>query len=348
MPAYRLECVTRAGGPLGELSDAVLEKVRWELNGPGTIDYNLKQTSPQITLPQEHINEVQVWIEEVDANKPMHWGFHHKTRESPRGANFSCPGLLQYFNHRYVLNATLTYTSIDQLSIATALVAEMQNTADKDFNIAIGSFAASGVLRSREYKREEHPNALDLLQEFPNLADASGNPTGFDFDIVLSGTQRFFTPYYPRKGSTLVKPILEYGKNVTDFDLDRDGDDHANRVYATGGTNGDVKFENNYTDAASVATYKEWQAVKSNGSEKDVAVLLLRAQQEVAERKVPTVIPRVTAVEVPDQLLGVIQTGDFIPVQIDCGRTQIASNYRIRAIDWLPGPGNLTLELAKR
>lgn len=345
---YRLEAVTRAGLPLGQLTDATLDHARWELNQPGEIVYDLKQSSPQIAIPQENINEVQLWVDSVDPNKPLQWGFHYKTREGPRGCNFTCPGLLQYMNHRFVLNATLTYTTIDQLQIGASIVQAMQDTADKDFNIGIGSYVASGVNRSREYKREEHQNALDILTEFPNLTDAAGVQTGFDYDIVLSGTTRLWTPYYPRKGTIRTQPILEWGKNVTDFDVDRDGGEMANRVYATGGSNGDVKFENNYTDAASVATYKEWQGVKGFGSEKDVAVLLLRAQNEVADRKVPVISPRVTAVEIPDLLLGVLQTGDFIPVQIDCGRTQVAATYRIRAIEWKPGPGNLTLELAIR
>jgi|SRR6478736_193390 len=340
---YRLEVVSRTGVSQADtLKNAVLKKARWELNNPGSISYTMNQNDPQVVAPLMHKNEVQLWVN----NSLMHWAFHRSTKNNPRTVDFECPGLLEYFNARFILNATQTYTSIEQMQIAGAVVQAAQTPVARDWGIVLGSYTPSGVIRSREYKRDEHKNVLEILQEFQTVADAAGNPTGFDIDVIFDGTGlRQFKMYYPRRGTTRSNLLMEYGVNVTDYGTTEDAGDMANRVYATGGANGDIKFENNATNSASVAEFGQWEDIVSISGENDVNMLLQRAQKETSERGTVKKDVTLTAIEVPDRLLlGVVQPGDTLPVSIHNGRDQFEGNYRIKAVEWLPGPGNMKLE----
>jgi len=343
---YRLECVNRDGTQIGGLDDAVLTKVNWTLNAPGSISYSLSQNSKFVNLPQENKNEVQLWI----GDDLMHWCFHHKSSENSQVVTFDCPSLLQYFNFRFILNTSLEYDDYDQFLIGASIITDMQALTGQSWNISIAPYDNSGVVRSRKYDILDHQNALDMLNEFPTLTDAAGNHTGFDFDIDVTTIpgKRDWTMYYPYKGTTHPNLVLEYGRNVTDYTVNTDGSSMGNNCYMTGGSNGDIKFENHYKDSVSIGNplagdYGEWQAVKSKSGENDVGVLLELAQGFVTTHNKPVKSVSLTSIEVPDELLGVVGTGDTVRVQIDKGRTQIDDDYRINTIDWLPGPGNLKL-----
>lgn len=347
---YRLECVNRDGSAVAGLEDAVLTSARWDLNGPGSIKYTMPQHSRYNRFPIENKNEVQLWV----GTDLLHWCFHHKTTESPQNIQFECPGLLQYFDFRFILNTSLEYDDTEQLTIAAAIVEAMQSLPGQDWNISIGSYDASGTIRSRRYNILDHQNALTMLGEFPDLTDAEGNPTGFDFDIDIQTIpgERQFAMYFPTKGVVHQKLKLEWGRNITDFTVKRDGSSMANNVYYTGGSNGEIKFENHFKDSDSIGDplggdYGEWQAVKAQTGENDVNVLLELAQSYVYKHNTPKITAQVTAIEVPDTLLNVVQTGDWLNVQINHGRTQVNESYRVQTIEWLPGPGNLKIGFAE-
>lgn len=343
IPEYRLEVTNRYGvNQADTLTGAVLNKVRWELNAPGSLSYTMLQRDPQVAAPLLNINEVQLWIN----NSIEWWGFHSTCKNGPRQVQFECPGLMEYLNARFILNASQTYTSIEQMQIAGAVLQAAQTPSARDWNILLGSYTPSGVTRSRDYKREEHKNVLEILQDFQKSADAAGNPTGFDIDVWFDGTgRREFRMYYPTRGTVRTNLLMEYGANVTDYSTTEDGGDMANRVYMTGGASGDVKFEQNATNSASVTTYGQWEDIVADSGEKDINTLLYKAQKEVAERGVIKKSVELTAIEVPDRLLlGVVKVGDTLPVSIHNGRDDFEGNYRIKAIDWMPGPGNMKLE----
>jgi hypothetical protein len=326
------------------MADAVLQSATWVLNEPGSINYSFSPISKASAYPKENINEVQLWIDDQWA----HQAIHMKRQSKPNESSLNCPGLLEYFNYRYILNGSLLYPTTEQMTIAADLIYKAQHIgAGQDWNILVDTYVASGLARSLNYPRDQHQNFLSVLKQFNTYADSVGNPTGFDFDIVWkSDTHRYFKMYYPRKGIVQFNTVLEWGKNITNYVINTDGTQMANRVYVTGGSNGDIKYENNYQDDPSRATYGEWQGVKSAGSEVDVTVLYALAARQVAQRKAPLVLPDLTVVEVPDALLGVVSTGDIVRCMIDNGSDQINGSYRIIEITWKPGPGNLQLKLA--
>jgi hypothetical protein len=146
-----LQCVQRDGTLIAPLPDAVLDHVTWELNGPGEIVYSLPQTSPRITVPKENLNEIQVFAD----RKLLHWGLHYNTQEQPHQATFTCPGLLQYYVHRFVTNTSLefankvnpvdtaTWLPIEQLDIGAGIIA----AKSAGLNIGVADYEPSGINR---------------------------------------------------------------------------------------------------------------------------------------------------------------------------------------------------------
>lgn len=338
MPRPALFLQRRDGTTVAELAKAQLDDVEWVLNQPGTLNFSMSQTDAKVSLPALVKHEIQLRIDD----EPLWQGPIWRCKGNSQKVTFGCDGLLSYFERRYVTNTSLQYTSIDQFAIAFALLEYAQVGANKDLRIAGAAVANSGVVRSREYKREDHEQIFDLLQEFPGLTRAdTGAKSGFDFDI--DPVTRAFTPYHPQKGVRRGNLVLEYGRNVTDYDVEEDGVNLTNRAYATGGSNGEVKFEENYLDAASAAEYGEMQAIISKGDEKDVTVLEQHAADYVRTHKVPIVNPSLSAVSVPVNLLGAIDTGDTMPVKIVKGRHNIAGDFRVGSIKWKVRPNTLDL-----
>jgi hypothetical protein len=329
------------------MRDAVLEEVRWELNDAGTLKYSLFQDSKNIAYPQLHVNEVQLWVDD----RLLGWYFHEDEDGSPDKVTFDCTDLMGYLQYRFITNTSIDFdTATEQMQIAAYLVQKMQDgNPYQDFNLRVYPYAPSGVPRLRRYERSEHKNALELLKEFPTLADAYGNHTGFDIgmDYTSQPGNRLWRPYYPYKGQYKNQVILEWGVNLVDFSVKRQGKKHANRIYGTGGTNGDIKFEENRSIEASQGYYGEFQDVVSYGDEKDIDALIERINRDLSVRKDPVETVELRSVDTDHvELLKVLEVGDWVPVRINRGRTQVASFQRIQTISWKPGKNNLTIGFA--
>jgi hypothetical protein len=339
LPDYRIMVVDRNGFPKVELDLAYVDHVTWELNAPGEMVFKNPIIDPKVaTYPRLLIDEVQLWVDD----ELSWWGVPWREAQDVQNVEFTCHGLLSYFTKRFITYTSLLYTSLEQLTIAANLVSHGQTGANMPLFIDIDSYTPSGHVRSRDYKREDHANILDLLNEFPTLDD------GFDFEIEVDGTgNRVWTPYYPVKGYYKPNLVLEWGRNINNYSVNGDAVDLATQVYVTGGTAGDVKFEQNHEDEDASAIYGRMQAIVADGSQNDVGWLLERAEKEVDTRKEPAEIPEVTAVNVPIQLLGVVKTGDVVPLRIRNGRTQVSGDYRVVKITWKVDPNTLEFVLNK-
>lgn len=287
-------------------------------------------------LPRSGLDEIQIW----EDDQLIFWGVPWTVRGDHQTTVIECEGLLSYFYKRFVTNTSLEYTSLDQFTIGWNLLSYAQTGANKSFGITAGAFLPSGKVRSRRYERDEHANIYDLLQEFPTLDD------GFDFEIVTTGSGlREFWPYYPRKGSSKPELALHWGRNIRGYTFNEDTREMANHVYATGGSSGDVKFENNYQDATAAAKYGVYEAVISAGSYLDVGWLLERAVEEVDKRKAPIKIPELTVGRTPVDLLFLLHTGDTVPVRLTHGRTALKGDYRVVGKTWTPEDDSIKLTL---
>lgn len=294
-------------------------------------------STPTIYYPRGSIDEIQIW----DSDILMWWGLLETLRMNKQTLTATCAGLLAYMFKRFVTNTSLTYTSIDQFTIAWNLFLFAQTGTDRDFNIDNATYAPSGKIRSRDYPRDEHANLFDLLQEFPKLE------LGFDFDIDIYGDgRREFHPYYPRKGTFKGAFPFEWGVNIDDFEGIEDFVEQANKAYVTGGTSGDVKFEANYRDNTAAARDGEMEKIISEGSQNDVNELSEIAQKEVNASKDPVKLPTITTpARFPTDLLMNVFTGDTIRVGIDHGRAQFQGNLRVRKKTWKPKEEKIAWEL---
>jgi hypothetical protein len=324
----------------GPIEGCTVSQITWELNGAGSASIAFHP----LALNARHVKllerEIQIWFDE----DLIWWGIPMRDGGDLTQVTIECDGLLAHFRDRIVDDATLLYTSIDQLNIAWNLIAYAQSEAtqaNRDFNISAAAFAPSGKIRSREYKRTEHGIIYDLLADFPALED------GFDHEIVTpTSGGRFWTPYYPRKGVThnnlklVIREDVE--KGVGSFTWQSDATMVGTHVYATGGSSGDVKFENNYEDATASARFGVRQRVVAEGSQSDVAWLLERATKEVSERNHISENPTVAVVPAPLEYFGTVHEGDWIPFYMDYGYYQLDANFRIGSVQWTPEALNLT------
>lgn len=346
MSDVKLLLTSRTGTFMGELPNASLSDPTWELNGPGGASVSINPLRAEAARIALNKTEIQIWIDDVY----RHCVVPRAVTGDSKKITFQCEGILGYLAYRFI-NDSLTYGSpgpppvyVDQFQIGWNLVSYAQTGTNRDLRIVSSAWAASGVGRLRKWDWFEHKEVLSELQSLTEVDN------GFDFDIVLFGDgRREWTPYYPNKGVRRAAMTLEWGRNVVDFSFNESGVNQGTKVYATGGSSGDVKFEQNYEDAALSAEFGVIEKIVSVSSELDTGRLHDRAVEEVNVNGRPAVLPDLTVRDIPATngqpavvVDGVLQTGDIMPVNINHGRCQMVGDYRITKIV-RKKPGQLVL-----
>lgn len=326
-------CNNRVGQPTWGLRDAVVQDITQTLNLPDSATFTVPQKGANVRYIDGIRREIQI-REEIEGglSEVAFQGTVANETGDKNTARFTCAGIDSLLSRRIVDRASLLFESVDQFYIASELVRLAQDQTfqgNRDFNIDFATVTGSGKIRSRKYNRTEHSDFLKLLSEFPTLKD------GFDYRLEITPDGgRFFTPYFPKKGSFKPNLGLQFtedgSRNITNFNYTRDWTKLATQVYCTGGSEGDVKFEENYEDVQSSAYWGAvLQSVISDGSQKDVAWLLDKATQTVLDRKQPIFQPTITTARAPRDYWRLVQVGDTIPVWIDWGRVLVVVSKRV-------------------
>lgn len=332
-----------------ELPGVTVDEVSWVLNQPGSASISVDPLSPDALLILLNEVELQIWMNE-----------HLRHYVVPRtlGGNlsqitFGCEGVLSWFHYATVTEVINNF-SIDQLGLAAELVQWAQEQLNGDRNIDIGAYAPSGVFRARPTNPDDFPNVFDLLQEFPTLQN------GFDFDVQLfDDGRREFWPYYPSRGQRKPQYALEldqrgrkYVKDLTNYK--EDGVSQATDVYATGGTvtvdnpdptpDSQLKVIGHFEDLGVNGSprYGRMTKVISEGQIIDVGWLDDRAEAEESLRGQPIVTADPV---VSEDLFGLIEPGDVLPMRVDYGRIQMMGDYRIMGITWRNSSKDLLLNM---
>lgn len=340
MPQIELWVVERDGSRIAPLPDANLESFSDVLNGSGEAKFNIDPLAKGASEIEGVAREIQIWFDDV----LVWWGVPWKFDGGATGnINVGCEQLPSLFTKRFVDRTSLLYTSIDQLSIGWNLLQYAQDEsveANRDFNISVAAFAASGVPRSRNYLRDEHKNILDLLKEF----DGRTLQNGFDWEIqTLGDGSRLWKPYYPRKGALKAKYGVEWKdggtRNLSDFSWSEDFVPLTTLAYVTGGTvttgGSSFKKEGKYEDVAASAYWGQMQSIVSQGTELDQTWLDNKARQAVDTGKNPVTTFGLTAARTLDMdMFGNVKVGDWIPAYVDRGRIQVEGNQRIYSMTW--------------
>lgn len=105
MAGYYVFVVAQDGTPYpgsgagGEIANATVNSVSWELNGPGAAEISLATTDPDaaLFLPGR---EVQIWLQ--GASAPIWWGPIVRPQSGLNETTWQCAGLLWYFGHRFL------------------------------------------------------------------------------------------------------------------------------------------------------------------------------------------------------------------------------------------------------
>jgi len=333
------------------LPEAKVSHVTDVLSDVPSASFSIPQVSPGASDIGGWDREIQIReiIEDEGVNEIVFQGPVVSESGDENECTFECEGVLSHLGTRIIDRTTLLYTSIEQRAIGMALIDYAQDAgtpaqANRDLNISGATFTGTTRIRSRKYEREEHANILDLLKEFPTLDD------GFEFDIVITPDGgRFWTPYYPKKGTTLTGIKLQYveGDGELSSKYRRDYKRQITQAYVTGGPNGLIKFEQNFEDLDASGVYGLRQEVISDGSQSDLPWLLDKGKREVSLRKKPIFVPDITLPRYPKDYRRLIQTGDYVPLNIKRGRVNITEPRRVLQKKWNVEADTVELTLAE-
>lgn len=329
--------VERDGSRIAPLTKSMnFDFFEWELNRAGSASISGSPLARNVSRIEGVRNEIQIWIDGTLYWQGPVWGL----TGDPSTISVNCQGIYSLFKKRFIDRTSLVYASIDQFQIAANLITYAQDESVelyRDFLIDFASFTPSGVPRSREYKLDDHACILDLLNEF----DGRTLKNGFDWDIDISGGggSRFWTPYYPKKGSTKTNHTVEFDaeggqRNISSFTWTEDFEGLGTKVIVTGGsvTTDSVTFRKYATHEVESASeyWGQMQIVTSDGDQLDQDWLEDRAEQEAIRHSTPSLITEITSARMLHRdALGEVWVGDYIPVKIDYGRIQVDALHRV-------------------
>lgn len=234
------------------------------------------------------------------------WGGPIWTRTPTRSTRgtYTCPiqgaGLESYFRLHRQIRTDLTYTGIDQLAIARALVTYAASRPGGDLGIELGA-EVSGVLRDRTYSRYDQAWIGQRLDE---LAAVGG---GFEWRIQVyadsSGVRhRAFRLGSPRLASSAQDQLLDSPGPVTAYTLPEDATSMANSWQSRGATDNSNQAEASTplmtaeltTPADIAAGWPLLEGSSDYSSIADPSVLTSHAAADLAQAVRPVTIPSVT------------------------------------------------------
>lgn len=328
-----------------------VDSVTWKLNGihSATVSIHPLLEDAGLILLDEMELAIPIRTKDSDNDYTYIWQGIPKTKAGNTSRlTFGVEFVSSYLQDAHV-TADVDHVGVEQMNIQTGLVTLAQAPSDAGRNIAIGAYTGSGVFRERHYKAEEYPNIYELVAAFPELQD------GFDWDIeIQSNGSRFFTPYYPRKGSQ---------KDQHRISLDTTGSSEHWRglqgytestvntyteVFVTGPNDEatGLKLVGHWlADSATLLKYGRKQGVFSENSEgTDQDWLDARAQQIGEDSLIPEQFP---TIGLSDQLFGSLWHGDSFPLVIDYGAIQVNDDFRIMELTITPAGDVMSTKLQK-
>ena len=236
------------------------------------------------------------------------------------------------------LEESSKFYATDQALIVKGLVEHAQDPAFDKTDLNIGTDTPlTGVLRDRVYVHSEHPNALDAVLEFSELDN------GLDVSVAVTPTERILRTHYPARGVYRPKCRLELGRQIADFAWSFDGEAAANAIIVLGQGNGSAREEGFAINPDAFAGDLTLEAVFSAPPETPIDSL----DNLAAEYAVAASDPEILAVKTfpnLENVIGVLDPGDWIPVRILAGRNpetglyalEVSADYRVSRLTLNP------------
>lgn len=340
MADYELVAVARtpasSGAPtLAELDRLVAPQITWtdELTGPGAIafscdvnkipdDVKARLRTYQSSAPGD-ITPLEVWLYRDDLLVAA--GIVYTFQIQGDTLTATCPGLEDYLRLMW-LTATLSYSAVDQLTIAKALVDHWQALTFGHFGIDTSGVGTSGVTRDRTYPVTELHQVSRRIRE---LGDADDG-----FDIHVDPLTRDLVLSYPQRGSDLSADVFLDQRNVTDASLTVSAapGDLASDVLVVG--TGSLTAPITATDA-NTATRAAWGRSGATATFDGVSTqptLDGHAAALLAARDQPLVIPAPGLLPVSSADVGDFGCGDTVTYDFDGGLGRVRRAGRVATL----------------
>lgn len=174
-----------------------------------------------------------------------------------------CVGLLGYL-FRMGIIADLTYTAVDQFTIAKGMVDQWQNQTFGNFGIDTSTVGTSGVVRDRTYLRNELHNVGQRLTELGAVLDG--------FDLRVDAVTRKLVLTNPQSGADLTATVFMDQLNIDSASIAASvaPDDLVSDVSATGSSTTTAGVSSTLYSARSTtgvrSTYgRTWGSISSTG-----------------------------------------------------------------------------------
>jgi len=265
----------------------------------------------------------------LDENTPRDtWVKMEATMEAPPTGEaefvqvtLACPnGAIYWDRAGLVLDEATRFYGVDQAQIAEGVVEHLQDPDYDKTDLNIGtSCPPTGVIRDRVYLHAEHENGKGALDDLTDMSD------GLDYSVEITPSRRTFTTHYPMKGVDHLDLVLEYGKNVEDFNWAFDGAVASNQVITLGSGQGSIREEGVATDLDALEGVSlEEVYVATEGA--DISSLDDRAAARLEIIKNPVILELMLK---DTTLAGMLRTGDRVRVRIDRGYVQVEAWYRV-------------------
>lgn len=180
-----------------------------ELNKPGSAVLSCPVRGLLSTV-QGRLNDLdsfpsEVWIY---ADSTLAWAGEVQTWQvQGQTININCVGLLGY-TYRMGVTSDLTYSAVDQFTIAKGLVDHWQGLNYGNYGIDTSTVGTSGVTRDRVYLRNELHNIGQRLAELGAVSDG--------FDMKVDPSTRKLVLSYPQSGTDLSASIVFDERNIDD------------------------------------------------------------------------------------------------------------------------------------
>lgn len=247
-----------------------------------------------------------------------------------------------YFEKRRILT-TYTASSVDQLTVAKALVDQVQAVASGNIGITVPA-VTSGVTISKTYNYWDQKPLAEALYEL-SRAD-----NGFDWNIDVSYDSSFnivktLDLAYPRRGSLYADaltttPVLEFPGNVVAYTYPEEGGSIANTMLGVGSGSGEGKYLSTQTNAAQITA--GWPVLQQSVSLTDYTDQTLLAQMTLANLNAvlnPVVVMQMVTEAFNDPVLGSFKTGDEVRVRVTDPRFPDTLDFTRRIASFTVQPG---------
>lgn len=218
---------------------------------------------------------------------------------------------------------------IDVADIIAGIVNYAQDNAPYDFghgksDLNIGTAGGpTNVDRQVAYQFAEHRNILDAILEYVRQGIC-------DISIEVTPTTRTFTVHPGQKGSAY-GTTLELDVNVADFSWATDLENGASSVVLLGPGDGPDRPEGNASDSSFVGGAFTLEIVEQAPDNTTVGQLDQRAAERLAVAARPEIFQVTT---LPGSgVLGNLEVGDTVDIEISRGWVVIDDTYRVARID---------------